>query len=92
MQNPDHKPGDQVASTSDDRTANNGVRHSYRVLTDFEKAQMQRIKDLGAELLNALHDVGGTKPEGGRMGSRELSIAQTKTEEAVMWAVKHITR
>ena len=24
-------------------------------------------------------------------GSRELSIAKTKTEEAVMWAVKHIT-
>ncbi|MGJ3625937.1 Acb2/Tad1 domain-containing protein [Sphingomonas sp. MMS24-JH45] len=23
--------------------------------------------------------------------SRELSIARTKTEEAVMWAVKHVT-
>ena len=24
--------------------------------------------------------------------SRELSIAKTKAEEAVMWAVKHVTR
>jgi hypothetical protein len=72
-----------VGSASDDRTANNVMRHEYRVLSDAEKAQMLAIKDKGAELLSLIDQVGG---------SRELSIAKTKTEEAVMWAVKHITR
>ncbi|WP_398473080.1 hypothetical protein [Tardiphaga sp.] len=85
------KPG-VVDSASDARTANNVMRHEYRVLTDIEKAYMKEIKDLGADFLGHLHDVGGTDAKAGRMASRELSIAQTKIEEAVMWAVKHITR
>ena len=72
-----------VTSTSDERTANNVMRHEYRVLSDAEKAQMQAIKDKGLELHNLIESIGQ---------SRELSIAKTKTEEAVMWAVKHITR
>lgn len=72
-----------VDSTSDERTVNNVMRHAYRVLSDAEKAQMQAIKDKGLELHNLLEGVGQ---------SRELSLAKTKTEEAVMWAVKHITR
>lgn len=71
-----------VDSASDDRTANNAVRHTYRVLSEAEKAQMVAIKDAGAALLNLIAETGS---------SRELSIARTKTEEAVMWAVKHIT-
>lgn len=72
-----------VDSTSDDRTVNNTMRHAYRVLSDAEKANMQSIKDAGL----AFHDL----IEG--MGqSREISLAKTKVEEAVMWAVKHITR
>jgi hypothetical protein len=73
---------EKVDSASDDRTANNAVRHQYRVLNDAEKASMVAIKDKGAELLSLIEALGG---------SRELSIAKTKTEEAVMWAVKHIT-
>lgn len=72
-----------VDSTSDARTVNNVMRHAYRVLTDDEKAQMQAIKDKGLELHSLIQSVGQ---------SRELSLAATKTEEAVMWAVKHITR
>lgn len=71
-----------IDSQSDDRTANNAVRHQYRVLSDEEKAKMVAIKDKGAEMLALIQALGG---------SRELSIARTKTEEAVMWAVKHIT-
>ena len=41
-----------VDSTSDARTVNNVMRHAYRVLTDDEKATMQKIKDDGL----ALHD------------------------------------
>lgn len=72
-----------VDSTSDARTVNNVMRHAYRVLTDDEKATMQAIKDKGLELHSLIQSVGQ---------SRELSLAATKTEEAVMWAVKHITR
>lgn len=72
----------EVRSTSDERVVNNTMRHQYRVLSDAEKAQMQQVKDMGL----ALHDL-----IGGIGASRELSLAKTKVEEAVMWAVKHIT-
>lgn len=72
-----------VSSTGDDRVANNVMRHEYRVLSDQEKASMQKIKDVGLDLHNLIDAIGQ---------SRELSIAKTKTEEAVMWAVKHLTK
>ncbi len=73
---------EHVDSASDDRTANNAVRHQYRVLNDAEKADMVRIKDAGAAFLEMCDGIGS---------SRELSLAKTKIEEAVFWAVKHIT-
>lgn len=81
-----------VDSTSDERTVNNVMRHKYRVLNDDEKKQMQDLKDKGIEFYNLLHQIGGTDPSGERLGSRELSLAATKIEEAVMWGVKHVTR
>ena len=75
-----------VDSTSDERTVNNVMRHAYRVLSDDEKAHMQAIKDAGLSFHNMLTDIG----QG--LGSRELSIAKTKIEEAVMWGVKHVTK
>lgn len=72
-----------VDSASDDRTANNAVRHAYRVLSDAEKAQMVALKDLGAAFLAKCDEIGQ---------SRELSLAKTNAEQAVMWAVKHVTR
>lgn len=93
----------RVDSAGDDRTANNAVRHTYRVLGDAEKAQMVAIKDKGAEFLNLIDSL-RTPPQpvepqwGDRIEqmavwtfSRELNIAAEKIEEAVMWAVKHIT-
>ena len=74
---------DKVGSESDARTVNNAVRHQYRVLSDVEKSQMTTIKDLGLDLIELIEGIGQ---------SRELSIAKTKTEEAVMWAVKHVTK
>ena len=71
-----------VESQSDDRTANNAVRHTYRILSDDEKAAMVRMKDIGAEFIAECRKVGQ---------SRELSLAITNAEQAVMWAVKHIT-
>jgi hypothetical protein len=71
-----------VNSTGDERIANNVMRHEYRVLSDEEKLAMQKVKDDGRALWDYLHSLGP---------SRELSVAKTKIEEAVMWAVKHIT-
>lgn len=73
----------EVNSTSDDRTTNNTMRHNYRVLSDTEKRAMSNIKDMGLELHEYIDSLGS---------SRELSIAKTKIEEAVMWAVKHVTK
>lgn len=76
------EPAQFVTSESDERVTNNTVRHQYRVLTDDEKQEMLEIKDLGAAFLEKLNSLGN---------SREINIAKTRVEEAVMWAVKHIT-
>jgi len=74
---------ENVNSESNERTANNTLRHQYKILSDAEKAQMLAIKDLGLEFLTLIE----TMPT-----SREMSLAKTKIEEAVMWAVKSITK
>jgi hypothetical protein len=79
IQNPER----HVDSASDERIVNNTMRHQYRVLTDAEKAAMTHLKDVG---LAFLEDVDAYVPKG-----REASIAKTKIEEAVMWAVKGLT-
>lgn len=71
-----------IDSAADERTTNNVMRHEYRVLSDVEKEQMKAIKNEGLELFEYIDSIGD---------SRELSLAKTKVEEAVMWAVKHIT-
>lgn len=71
-----------IESTSDQRTVNNTMRHQYRVLNDAEKLGVLAIKDLGQHFTLLCEGLGT---------SRELSLAKTKIEEAVFWAVKHIT-
>ncbi len=66
---------ERIGSTSDERTRNNVMRHEYRVLSDEEKAAMQAIKDKGREFWELLDSVGA---------SRELALAKTAAEEAVM--------
>ena len=75
----------KVDSTSDDRTANNAVRHQYRVLTDDEKAHMQAIKDRGAEFIQYLDEI---TPIG---RTRDIQLAIDHIEDGVMRAVRHIT-
>jgi hypothetical protein len=72
-----------VGSSSDERVVNNVMRHEYRVLSPIEKDQMKEIKDKGLEFWQLAGALGA---------SREVSLAQTKIEEAVMWAVKSITK
>ena len=90
---------DTVSSTSDDRTANNASRHAYRVLSDDEKAQMQDIKGKGAALIEAIleldHFGACVRPgffDDTTLTDRNLELARQHAEDAVMRAVRHITR
>lgn len=82
MREPDD-PGTVYGSGSNQRVVNNVVRHEYRVLTPEEKERMKNIKDLGLTMIELCDRIGT---------SRELSLAKTKLEEAVMWATKHVTK
>ena len=75
--------GGVMDSTSDGRTKNNVMRHEYKVLSEDEKAAMKRVKDLGLEMIEFVDSMGQ---------SREFSLAKTKVEEAVFWAVKGTTK
>lgn len=75
----------EVESSSDERVANNAVRHKYRILSDEEKSAMLWFKDAGASFITYVGLCGKSH------GSREMDIAIMKMEEAVMWAVKGIT-
>lgn len=71
-------------SADDQRAGQTGdvLRREYRKLTPREQEQLRAIKDQGEVLLGLIAQ---TPP------SREASIARTKVEEAVMWAVKGLT-
>ena len=75
--------GRPVDSESDERIVNNVMRHQYRVLSDEEKEAMLWIKDQG---LTMMEFIDGNVPKG-----REASLAKTRLEESVMWAVKALT-
>jgi hypothetical protein len=61
----------------------NTMRQIYRVLSPDEKLALNNVKVLGQQFHDFVEQIGQ---------SRDLSLAKTKIEEAVMWAVKHITR
>ncbi|APZ53712.1 hypothetical protein Ga0080574_TMP3378 [Salipiger abyssi] len=52
---------------------------------------MERIKDMGAAFISEPHALGGTDPDCERFASRNLSLANTHMEDAVMRAVRHLT-
>jgi predicted transcriptional regulator len=57
-------------------------RPVYRELTQEEQALLLKVKQAAATVGNYLDEA---------KASREISLAKTKLEEAVMWAVKGIT-
>ncbi len=71
------------SSDGPDQAQPDTMRENYRQLTDTERLYVTDIKTLGANFYDVCNVIGA---------SRELSLAKTKIEEAVMWAVKHITR
>lgn len=59
------------------------VGMTYRPLSVPERDQMYAVKEKGQEFLDVLDTLGA---------SDDLILARIRLEEAVMWAVKHITR
>jgi hypothetical protein len=59
------------------------IEEDTRILNEREKFNKQIVKDLGRNFQQILRDMGD---------SRELALANNKVEEAVMWAIKHITK
>jgi hypothetical protein len=58
------------------------MRKQYRQLTPEEEKAVVELKAQAEELHELLMSLGN---------SRELSVAKTRLEESVMWAVKHLT-
>lgn len=61
----------------------NEMRGTYRELSDSDKENIKAFKDLGQQFYTHCD---------AQTPSREMSLAKTKIEEAVMWAVKHVTK
>jgi hypothetical protein len=74
---------------SDTQVVNNIMRHQYRPLSEGEKAQMQAIKDKGLEFWELINSLGANQSKEG--GARELALAKTHVEDAVMRATRYIT-
>ena len=58
------------------------MRPAYRTLSQDEQARIAQIKQIGTDFWRVCDSA---EP------SREMSLAKTKIEEAVMWAVKAIS-
>ena len=54
---------------------------SYRPMSSPEVNRIHAFKEMGMEMLDLMRETGS---------SRELELAQTRLEEAVFWAVKHV--
>lgn len=63
-------------------------RYDHRDLSPNEKGWVHSVKDQADTLLQSVIDVSYEYPD----ADRELKIARVKIEEAVMWAVKGITK
>lgn len=55
---------------------------TYRSLSSSEREMMYTVKEKGKEFLDLIDQIGF---------SEELATAKRRVEEAVMWAVKHIS-
>lgn len=73
----------------------NIFRKEYRELSDDEKALLDQVKDKAQELFDLISEGTRVREQLSRdmptQNGREMALAKTKLEEAVMWAVKGIT-
>jgi hypothetical protein len=83
----DHE-AETVESTSDERVVNNSTRQQYRVLSDDEKEQVDRFKQLGADFIDDCAVLRDSETQ----AAREFELAITHMEDAVMRAVRGVTQ
>lgn len=57
----------------------------YKPLTEEQKTQMIAIKGIAESLETAINE--STTPQNGR----EMAVAKTNLETAIMWAIKGVT-
>lgn len=55
----------------------------FRSLSDMELARIRRLQETGGEFVSLIMGLGN---------SRELTLARTRAEEAIMWSIKAITK
>jgi hypothetical protein len=67
----------------------NIFRKQYRPLSDAEKAYLEALKDKAQELYDLIETGNPTQSV---PPSREKALAKTNLEQAIMWAVKDVTR
>jgi len=74
-----------TATTEDEALveAEGAIRPTYKELSDDQKTKVAQLKEAGV----AFHQLISSCP-----ASRESSLAKTKLEESVMWAVKGVTK
>lgn len=86
-------PSDSVPVPPQDasglREKYNVFRKTYRLLHDRENEYLDRLKDKAQELYDLIQF---GNPLQSSPDSREKSLAKTKLEECIMWAVKDVTR
>ena len=76
----------EKAKSTDDKR--NKFRSEYRELTDQESERMDKIKELAGTLDDLIGVTADEEKENGRL----VSIAQTKLETSIMYAIKAITK
>jgi len=68
--------------------ANNIFRPVYRELNEEEKKDLKDLKDKAQDLYLLIENIVQENPS---TKGRYVSLAKTKLEESIMWAVKGIT-
>lgn len=67
----------------------NVFRKEYRPLSDAEKTYLETLKNKAQELYDLIES---GNPVQSVPPSREKALAKTNLEQAIMWAVKDVTR
>lgn len=62
-------------------------RKNYKTLSEDQITWMNNVKKRAEDLLQAID-----QPCNSDIGGREIALAKTNLEQAVMWAVKGITK
>lgn len=55
-----------------------------------EDQAVERLRRLGLDFIETLHEIGGTDPAGYKLASRDLELARDHIEDAIYRGVRHV--